>query len=236
MNEDTQNKFDRARAKPALADDRKNRFQRHDENRATALRQQATDKAAQHAARVEQDKTVWHGSSRVENHVGGTLLDEKTAAAKRDRDYDLAAGAAARTSPVQPLSPATMESITRDWLAQRPQFYNSEFNRRSMVNFCRKNVEENGVLLGFELLDAAFEWLLANNHLERDPAIPRKRGDVTSAAAPTIFQYVPAEEREAQQDLVSCRPVILSSMRFTAIISTKISSSITGNHKIGLTR
>src|SRR5690349_3824298 len=82
MNDDTQNKFQRAQAKPTLADDRKTRFQRHDENRAAVLRQQATDKAVANATRVDKDRTAWHGGSRVENRVGGTLLDEKTAQAK----------------------------------------------------------------------------------------------------------------------------------------------------------
>ena len=202
MNEDTQNRFERAQAKPALADDRKNRFQRHDENRAATLRQEATDKATEYAARVEQDKTVWQGSNRTANRVGGTLLDPATAQARKNRDDDLAAGKAVSATPGHPpMSPATMASITNSWLASTPEFYTSDFNRTSMRNFCRMNVEKNNAIFGVELLDAAFRWLNENNHLERDPAIPRKRGDVTSAAAPTIFEYTPSEEREAQQDL-----------------------------------
>jgi hypothetical protein len=181
--------------------DVKNRFAKNDSARQSRREETSRAVVAEHQAQVAEDRATWHGSRRTDNRVGGTLLDVPTVRAKRDRDDDLAAGRARKDSPIQPLSPASMEAITRDWLAQRPEFYNSEFNRTSMRNFVRRNVEENGILFGFELLDAGFVWLAEHNHLEKAPGIVRKRGDIVSQAAPTIFEYAPAEEREAHEQL-----------------------------------
>jgi hypothetical protein len=135
--------------------DPRNRFEVATANRATVLRKQAEDKQAEDAARVEQDKTAWHGSSRTENRVGGTVLDARTAQAKKDADDDLAAGRIAATPPPLPLSPASMQAVTVAWVQMTPDFYNSGFNRHSLTNFCRMNVEKNGAVFGIELLDAA---------------------------------------------------------------------------------
>lgn len=188
--------------------DPRQRFEVANANRATILRKQAEDKQAEDATRVEQDKTAWHGSSRVEGRVGGTVLDPQTAQAKRDRDDDLAAGRTAATPPPLPLSPASIEAVTVAWLQMTPDFYNSEFNRTSMSNFCRMNVEKNGAVFGIELLEAAFHWLSENNHLEKPPLTVRKRGEVTSQAAPVLFEYEAPEQREAREQ--AAREVAIS--------------------------
>ena len=181
--------------------DPQNRFAKNDAARQARREEASKSAVTEHQTRLAANRATWHGSHRTDNRVGGTLLDAPTVKAKRDADDDLAAGRAKKDSPVQPLSPASMEAITRDWLAQRPEFYNSEFNRTSMKNFVRKNVEENAVLFGFELLDAGFVWLSEHNHLEIAPSTVRKRGEIVSQAAPTIFEYTPPEERDAQQQL-----------------------------------
>src|SRR6267154_539782 len=179
--------------------DAKNRFAKNDAARQARREETSRTAVAEHQTRLAENRATWHGSRRTDNRVGGTLLDESTLKAKRDRDDDLAAGRVKKDSSTQPLSPASMEAITRDWLTQHPEFYNSEFNRTSMRNFVRKNVEQNGILSGFELLDAGSVWLTEHNHLEKAPNTIRKRGEIVSQPAPTIFEYTPPEEREAQQ-------------------------------------
>ena len=178
--------------------DPRNRFEVANANRAAQLRKDIDD-AAQRRAEASRQRDAKSARPRT---ASGILLDAKTLEAKRDRDDDLAAGLAERTAPQHPpLSPATMEAVSASWAAMTPAFYPSEFNRRSLVNWVRMNVERNGATFGIELLDAGFRWLGENNHLERDPSIVRKRGDVVSDPSPTIFEYEPVEERQAREQL-----------------------------------
>ena len=183
--------------------DLQNRFAKHDQARATRREAERRQVQAAHADRVEHDANAWHGSQRTANRtVSGITLDPATLSAKRQRDDDLEAGRLAAREPGHPpLSPATMEAVSASWAAMTPAFYPSEFNRRSLVNWVRMNVERNGATFGIELLDAGFKWLSENNHFERDPSIVRKRGDVVADTAPTIFEYEPAEEKQAREQL-----------------------------------
>jgi hypothetical protein len=104
------------------------------------------------------------------------------------------------SAPAQQMSAATLESITRDWLSRNPGLYNSEFNRTSMRNFRQKNINENRLTSSVEMLDVALEWITKNNHLEKVPGKPRKRGEVVSNAAPMLFQYDPPEVQVAREE------------------------------------
>jgi hypothetical protein len=178
--------------------DPRNKFEVANANRAAELKRSA-DRAAVRRNTAVAASDAKSGRPKT---ASGVLLDTKTAEAKRRRDDDLAAGrSATSTPPPLPLSPATMEAVTASWLQLTPDFYNSEFNRTSMRNWVRMNVERNGAVFGIELLDTAFRWLTENNYLEKAPSTVRKRGEVVTAAAPEIFPYDAAEEISARREL-----------------------------------
>jgi hypothetical protein len=178
--------------------DPRNRFEVANANRAAELKRSADNASARRNAAVATNDAK---SGRPKT-ASGVLLDPKTAEAKRRRDDDLAAGKVERNVPEHPaLSPSTMEAITAAWLQMTPEFYNSEFNRTSMKNWVRMNVERKHCVFGIELLDTAFRWLTENNYLEKVPSTVRKRGAVVSAAAPEIFPYDAPEEISARSEL-----------------------------------
>jgi hypothetical protein len=102
---------------------------------------------------------------------------------------------------------ATLEAVTRDWLSRNPGFYNSDFNRTSMRNFLQKNINENRVVPGVEMLDVAFEWLTQNNHLEKAPGTVRRRGEVVSSAVVKLFEYTSPESQAALDQEQAARAV-----------------------------
>jgi hypothetical protein len=174
-----------------------NRFQRNDVIRAEKRKQSHGLSAKDAVAIRDKKREEWTSHGRSPNQTrGGLLLDDKTLAAQNDFT---ASRKPTEPAPAQQMSAATLESITRDWLSRNPGFYNSEFNRTSMRNFLHKNINENRLTPGAEMLDVALEWLTKNNHLERAPGAPRKRGEVVGSAAPTLFQYTPPEEVAAQE-------------------------------------
>jgi hypothetical protein len=168
-----------------------NRFQRHDQARAEKRKQSHGVTKAEAVAARDQVRQQWTSHGRSPNQTrGGLLLDEKTLAAQADFT---ASRKPTEPAPVQPMSTATLESITRDWLSRNPGFYNSEFNRVSMRNSLQKNVNEGRLTPSVEMLDLAFEWLTKNNHLEKAPGTARKRGEIVSSALVTLFEYTPPE-------------------------------------------
>jgi hypothetical protein len=91
---------------------------------------------------------------------------------------------------------STVLAILETWLRRNLNFYDSDFNGISMRNFLLRAWHEQGIAPSIELLDSAFAWLQANGHLEADPRIPRKRGDVARTAAARLFEYTTPEETE----------------------------------------
>jgi hypothetical protein len=173
-----------------------NKFQRNDQVRAEKRKQSHGVSRADAVAARDKVREHWTGHGRPENQTrGGLLLDQKTLAAQNDF---AASRKPTEPVPVQQMSAATLESITRDWLSRNPGFYNSEFNRTSMRNFLQKNINENCLSPGVEMLDAAFEWLTKNNHLEKAPGTVRRRGEVVSSAVVTLFEYTPPEVQAAR--------------------------------------
>jgi hypothetical protein len=180
--------------------DQKNRFAKNDVARQARRVETSKAAVAGHQAHLAENLATWHGSRRTDNRVGSLLLDELTAQAKRAADQVIESRRKDGPAAPQQLSLASIAAITTQWVKWHPEFYDSEFNAASMTAFVRKNVDA-GVPFGMEILDAGFTWLSNNDHLERDPSIPRKRGEVTSQAAPVPFEYVSAEEREARQQV-----------------------------------
>jgi hypothetical protein len=175
--------------------DPQNRFSRRNASRAAILR-----KDTEQAATRRQEVVAKQEARSARPRVGSMLLDELTAQAKRAADRAVESRRNEGPAAPQQLSPASIAAITKQWMQQHPEFYDSEFNAASMTAFVRKNVDA-GVLFGMEIFDAGFAWLSENNHLERAPSTTRKRGEVVSAAAPTIFEYEPHEERQAREQL-----------------------------------
>jgi len=168
-----------------------NRFQRNDQKRAA--QRNATQGVSRADAVAARDKVreQWTGHGQKDQaRSGGLLLDPKTLEA---RNAAVAARQQTEPAPVQQMSAATLESITRDWLGRNPSFHNSEFNRVSMRNFLQKNVNENRLTPSVEMLDVAFEWLTKNNHLEKPPGTVRRRGEMVSSAVVKLFEYTSPE-------------------------------------------
>jgi hypothetical protein len=181
-----------------LNTDAMNKFQKADEARAAKRRQSHGVTRAEAVAARDKVREQWTSHNRPDNQTrGGLLLDSKTLAAQAEF---AASRKTTESAPAQQMSAATLESITRDWLSRNPAFYNSEFNRVSMRNFLQKNINENRLTPSVEMLGVAFEWLTKNNHLEKPLGAPRKRGEVVSGAAPTLFRYTPPEEVAAQEE------------------------------------
>jgi hypothetical protein len=175
-----------------------NRFQRNDQVRAEKRKQSHGLSAKDAVAIRDKKREEWTSHGRSSNQTrGGLLLDEKTLAAQNDFTTSRKP---TEPAPVQQMSAATLESITRDWLSRNPGFYNSHFNRTSMKNFLQKNINENRLSPGVEMLDVAFGWLTKNNHLEKAPGTVRRRGEVVSSAAPVLFQYDPPEVQAAREE------------------------------------
>jgi hypothetical protein len=167
----------------------KNKFQKNDEaraaNRAALNRLNRTDAAAKQA----QKREAW---TRPTRQSFGLLLDQRTLSAK--------AAAIAERRKTEPekahMEESTVLAKLETWLRRNPTFYDSDFNGISMRNFLLKAWHEKGIAPSIELLDSAYQWLQANGHLECDPRVPRKRGDVACTAVPRLFEYRTPEEAE----------------------------------------
>lgn len=175
--------------------DPQSKFSRRNASRAADLK-----KDAEQAALRRQEVATKQEVRSAHPRIGSLLLDELTAQAKRAADQVIESRPNDGPTVPQRLSQASIAAITKQWMNEHPEFYDSEFNAASMTVFVRKKVDA-GVLFGTELFDAGFAWLSENNHLERDPSIPRKRGEVVSAAAPTIFEYTTEEQRQGREQL-----------------------------------
>jgi len=170
-----------------------NRFQRYEAKRADQRNATQISRADAVATRDKRRET-WASPHR--GQPSGLLLDQKTLALRASLLND--------RSKVEPTATAVPEStvtaIIETWLHRNPNYYNSDFNGVSMNNFLAKAWHEKGVTPSIELLDSAFTWLNANGHLENDPRIPRRRGDVTRTACPSIFQYE-TPQQSAEREL-----------------------------------
>ncbi|MGH9684456.1 MAG: hypothetical protein ACRD4S_12710 [Candidatus Acidiferrales bacterium] len=86
-------------------------------------------------------------------------------------------------------SKASLQALLVGWLKSTPSFFPSNFNVTSLSNAVTKVVATDGREVSVELFNEVFEWLTANNYLEK---IMRRRGE----PAPQMFpEYKPEQER-----------------------------------------
>jgi hypothetical protein len=173
------------------------KFTKHDAAKAA----QRSNRISRADAEERRDKRreTWVSPTRSQPQ-GGLILDQKTLAAK-------ASALAAQRKPEphkDPMETSTVLAVLETWLRRNPNFYDSDFNGISMRNFLLKAFHEKGISPSIELLDSGYAWLQANGHIETDPRIPRKRGNVARASAPRIFEYAtPEQTQELEQKRAS---------------------------------
>jgi hypothetical protein len=174
-----------------------NKFSKHDAAKAA----QRSNRISRADAEERRDKLreTWVSPTRSQPQ-GSLLLDQKTLALKES----LRAEQRKAEPKVEPMATSTLLAVLEAWLRRNPSFYDSDFNGVSMRNFLLKAWHEKGVAPSIELLDSAYSWLMANGHIETDPRIPRRRGDVAGASAPRIFEYAtPEQTQELEQKSAS---------------------------------
>jgi uncharacterized small protein (DUF1192 family) len=164
-----------------------NKFQRHDAKRS-AERAAVTISRDDAVAARDKRRESWtqHGRGQA---GGGLLLDQRVLSAK-------AAAIAERNKPhaqATVMTDRSIQAIVERW-AEQVGFYSSEFNKVSLRNRLREQVDA-GIPFSYELLDQANDFLRRNNHLEQPPNAIRKRGGVVSSAVPTLYEYVPQDEQ-----------------------------------------
>ena len=181
--------------------DPRNRFEVANANRAAERKKDHGLSKEEAAKPWERERARWVGDDRtVKPHTGGTLLDAVTAAAKRAADQTIQARRGAPGPVPMPVTNVTVAAIADTWIKNHPDYYDSPFNSQSILNFLQKQVEEGRATWSYEAFDHAFEWLMANKHLERKPSVTRKRGEVVNSPAPTIFAFDSQQEIEARQE------------------------------------
>lgn len=164
-----------------------NKFQRHDAKRS-AERVASTISRDDAVAARDKRRESWtqHGRGQA---GGGLLLDQRVLSAK-------AAAIAERNKPhaqATVMTDRSIQAIVERW-AEQVGFYSSEFNKVSLRNRLREQVDA-GIPFSYELLDQTNDFLRRNNHLEQPPTAIRKRGEVVSSAVPKLYEYVPADEQ-----------------------------------------
>jgi hypothetical protein len=206
LSKETENAFDRAKAQPAQRDDRKNKFQRHQE----VVDGQRRDTTA-HENRVKKladDNARWTKKSFQPTAAGGTPLPDDLAKLKTTSDADRAA----RRNPAVVAAPfiaptvQTITAIVNGWKTQTTNglsYFDSAFNHRNMTLRIRDQFDIGALpQWSVEALDEAFAFLLANNYLET----PFRTGTVhpRGQSAPKRYPYVmpeqAAEESERNRD------------------------------------
>lgn len=173
-------------------DEAKNKFQKHDENRAAHRNSTQGVTRADAVAVREKIREKWTGHGQENQwRNGGLLLDEKTIAAK---NAALAARGKSTLPPaVTTMTPKSMEAIVERW-SQETNFYASQFNMASLINRLHRDVEA-GLPFSCEMLNNCAEWLRSNNHLEQPPTTVRKRREIISSATPTLYEFTTVEEQ-----------------------------------------
>ncbi len=187
-----------------MSNDPSSKFERARVARAGVTNRNTVDKAtAQERRDARHDE--WVGDRRTGRdrpHLaagGGLVLDPATIDAKQKMDAERAKQ---QPAPQVDPSPVSADAIARSWMSDHPEFYPSEFNRTSLGNLVQKNLDEGNAPHAhlYEVLTASYEWLLQNNHLERDPNIQRKRGEVIDSSAPTLFEYETPQQAQERAD------------------------------------
>jgi hypothetical protein len=194
MNEQ-QNVFERAAARTTLADDRKTRFARNDESRATRLRK--ADTQQDRISRNEAQRASWAGNTRTGGvkTASGVALDRETSVLKSAAEADRKPKPPAPSEP----SDATVYAVASQWMAEHPDFYRSPHNGANFKNFMFTQIAAGRLTWDYESFTVAHDWLEANDYFEKPPA--RKRREFAVTRAPKMFPpFLSDSERAAEGD------------------------------------
>jgi len=196
MSDERQNVFERRAARSTLAEDRKNRFTRHQEVVATRLNTQALP---DRIARNDAQRSSWAGDGRAGNvstTSGVTTLDPETARLKQLSD---ASRQKAQAVPYAP-TPQDLTAFTLRFLELHPDFYESVWNSEAMKNCLLAHIANGTLAWGVEAYERAYEELKQGGYLETAPR-PRKRGEFVSRSAPRVYPaFVSRAEAAAEQE------------------------------------
>lgn len=174
-----------APATSSPVDERKNRFQKHNENKKTARNATAKRDAEERAAHQEETIARRHNlKPDTYTATSGIAMDEKTLAA---RDAWLAEKEAAKnpatTAPATRIGREEAAAIYRAWVTANPSFPASPYNGLLLSH----------ILVAFKLpctfdsLTKAYQYAVENNHIEPNE---RKRGQ----PAPVPFELAPVAQ------------------------------------------
>jgi hypothetical protein len=195
-------------AQQSLQDDRKNRFERHQEVIDAQRRNtNAHDERVEHR---ESQRRAWTHQSDTHRTVSGVTLDPLTAKLKVASDADRERRRNAHPVVIPPIS--TVIAVIDAWQRSQSHFFESAFNYSSLVNYIVTGIAEGWLTLSVEAVADAYVWLLQNGYVETAPdeyfdptlnAMVRKRSDTNTLKrpAPTLFpRYIwPAEEAAARE-------------------------------------
>jgi hypothetical protein len=191
------NVFVRGKApQPALANDRKNKFQRNRD--AVAAQQRDTSLHDQRVQKREENRVKWNRQNEGTKTASGTHLDGDLA---KSRD----AAEKTRLSRANPAPPRTIDvdvliAVVLHWRQTSPDgialyelYEQSDFNRTSLQRAVEWLIAY-GHEIDMSLPQAAFERCVAKNNLEqkvrrdRDGQVVRRRGEMLSQLPPTLHE------------------------------------------------
>jgi hypothetical protein len=195
-------------AQQSLQDDRKNRFERHQE--MIDAQRRNTNAHDERVEYRESQRRAWTHQSGAPKTASGVMLDPVTAKMKEASDADRERRRNAQPVVIPPIS--TIIAVIEKWQREQPHYFESAFNYNSLVNYVVTGIAEDWLTLSVEAVADAYVQLLQNNMVETAPderydaglnAIVRKRGDTNTLKrpAPTLFpRYTwPAEEAAARE-------------------------------------
>ena len=193
MSDERKNIFERkARPKPSLADDRKNRFTRHEE--AVAEKRSNTASYDARIAHELSERRRWNRLDEPQRTASGLALDPELSELKRRAEEERTEPKGPPAQP-EPVSAETVEALTAKWREKHPEFAPTDFNLESFINALCAAHESGRDIRSLEAIEEIYQRLLANNHIEPCPGV-RRRG--TCPRVPTVFEFVPREERAAR--------------------------------------
>jgi hypothetical protein len=186
-----------AKPQPAaqpLAEDRQNRFAKHDEN----VKAQRRDTSV-HDARVaqqEKDRVAWQRQPSAVAAGGTHLTDELKELKRKEREFTKN-----RKRPTL-VNPDVLKACVLTWRLQWPngqQFINVEFNAVSLNNAIQTRLAR-GEEVSPQLVDAAYQDCITGNYLYTLDHFQtvRPRGTVRRPLPPTLFpKYVWPDEAQS---------------------------------------
>lgn len=177
-----------------VADERKNRFDRHQENVAAERRD--TSAHDQRVAKQEKDRATWQRQPDAVAAGGTRLTDELKELKRREREFTKN-----RKKPTT-VNPDVLNACVMSWRLQWPngqRFINVEFNPVSLNNAIQTRLAQ-GEEASPQLVDAAYQDCITGNHLYTSEHIRTvwPRGSVRRPLPPTLFpKYVWPDEAQS---------------------------------------